>query len=90
MTTIAWNLQVDAGPEGYLVTRRKKGLVEKTTISHRDEPSLSDVHFINSIKSGELIRKDVASYEEGMKTLEMGIAVALSAKTHKPVSLPLS
>jgi len=95
LTIIARNLQVDSVPEGYLVTRRKNGLMEKTTISgvKRPEGSITmydeDLHFINSIKKGELIREDAANYEEGMKTLEVTLAAATSAKTHKPVDLPL-
>ena len=76
------------------MTRRKNGLVEKTTISEVKRPEESimyyeDLHFINSIKKGELIREDVADYEEGMKTLEVTLAAGLSAKTNKPVDLPL-
>jgi len=94
LTIIARNLQVDSVPDGYLVTRRKNGLVEKTTISEVKRPEESimyyeDLHFINSIKKGELIREDVADYEEGMKTLEVTLAAGLSAKTNKPVDLPL-
>jgi len=94
LTIIARNLQVDSGPEGYLVTRRKNGLMEKTTISEVKRPDAGimydeDLHFINSVKKGEFLREDVADYEEGMKTLEVTLAAGVSAKTRKPVDLPL-
>jgi len=45
-----------------------------------------ELHFINSIKRGQLIRDDVADYEEGTKTLEVTLATVLSAETNKSAS----
>ena len=93
-TIIAKNLQVETTPEGYLITRRKDGSVERTVIGVTrgwggNAMYEEDLHFINSIKRGELIRDDVADYEEGMKTLEATLAAVLSAETNKPIDLPL-
>ncbi|MEM2514067.1 MAG: Gfo/Idh/MocA family oxidoreductase [Candidatus Bathyarchaeia archaeon] len=90
-TIIAKNLQVETTSEGYLITRRKDGSIEKTMIKRERENIIheEDLHFINSIKQGKLIRSDVADYEEGMKTLEVTLAAVLSAETNQPIDLPL-